>query len=75
MALQIRSMDVKTISRSLSAILRDMGVQYDPARLASALKGHQFDIAARAAQVAITLGSFGARVAKVCPRLPPAPEI
>ena len=62
---QIRAMDVKAISRNLSAILRDMGIKYDHQRLAHALKGHELDLTTRAAQVAVALGSFGARIAKV----------
>ena len=58
-------MDVKALSRNLSSTLREMGVKYDPERLAAALKGHELDLTTRAARVAITIGSFAARVGKV----------
>ena len=63
--MQLRAMDVKAISRNLAATLRDMGARYDFERLAQALKGHELELTSRAAQVTITLGTFGARVAKV----------
>lgn len=58
-------MDVKAISQDVAATLRDMGPDYDPDRLARALKGHEYQLTSRAAQVTLALGGFAARVAKV----------
>ena len=44
-------MDLKSLTPQLAGVLRDMGVSYDPHRLADALKGKQLDVTARGAQV------------------------
>lgn len=48
---QIQQMDLKSLTPQLAGVLRDMGVSYDPHRLADALKGKQLDVTARGAQV------------------------
>ena len=49
----------------LAAVLREMGISYDPQRLASALRGRELEISARALRITYSLGRFVASIAKV----------
>ena len=64
-------MDLKSLTPQLAGVLRDMGVSYDPKRLADALRGKQLDVTARGAQVAATLGGFVSRIAQARARSAP----
>ena len=64
-ALQVDSMEVRDTGPGLASILQEMGVNYDPHRLAKALKGRQLEINTRALRITYTLGRFIAGLAKV----------
>ena len=49
----------------LSELIAELGRAYDPERLAAVLQDRWFEVNTRAARVAVSLGSFAARVAKV----------
>lgn len=46
-------------------LLRELGIRYDPDRLAQVLKSRGGEVRARAIQVTATLGAFTARILKV----------
>ncbi|KAK9835785.1 hypothetical protein WJX74_007919 [Apatococcus lobatus] len=48
----------------LSELIAELGRAYDPERLAAVLQDRWFEVNTRAARVAVSLGSFAARVAK-----------
>lgn len=58
-------MEVRDTGPGMASILREMGVSYNPRRLANALKGRQLEINARALRITYTLGRFIAGLAKV----------
>ena len=58
-------MELRSIAPDLPALLADMGVSYEPERLALALKGREIELSSRAVKVATMLGGFIAAVAKV----------
>lgn len=62
-------MELKNITPELPELLREMGIRYDPDRLAEVLRGRWIEVNARALRVATTLGAFLARVAKVSPAM------
>ena len=62
-------MELRSLAPNLPALLAEMGVSYDPERLALALKGREMELSSRAVQVATMLGGCIAAVAKVCPLL------
>ena len=62
---QVDAMELKNQGPELAAVLRDMGVNYNPRRLANALKGRELEVSARAVRVTYTLGRFIASLAKV----------
>jgi len=49
-------MELKTLTPDMPALLTEMGVKYDPAKLALALQGREVEISARAVKVATMLG-------------------
>lgn len=51
-------MELNTLTPDLPKLLVEMGVQYDPQRLASIFASQPVDLAARAAVVATKLGGF-----------------
>ena len=59
-------MELKSLTPQLAAVLRDLGVSYDPKRLAEALKGKQLDVTTRGAQVSSS--STGAAVVALVAR-------
>ena len=58
-------MEVKDTGPGLASVLQEMGVQYNPVRLANALRGRQLEINARALRITYTLGRFIVGLAKV----------
>ena len=58
-------MELQSLTPDMPALLMEMGVRYDPQRLADALAVRQVEIASRAVQVAAALGGCIANVAKV----------
>ena len=44
-------MDLKSLGPKVSGVLRDMGVTYDPQRLAEALRGRELDLTSRGTKV------------------------
>jgi hypothetical protein len=65
MSSQVEAMELKTLTPDMPQLLTEMGVRYDPQRLADALRGREIEISARAVQVATMLGGCIAGVAKV----------
>ena len=63
---QVEAMELRSLAPNLPALLAEMGVSYDPERLALALKGREIELSSRAVQVATMLGGCIAAVAKVC---------
>jgi len=59
-------MEIKQTT-DIPELLRELGIKYDPDRLAEALKSRRGQVRARAVQVTATLGAFVARILKVCP--------
>ena len=57
-------MDIKQ-STDMPELLRELGIRYDPDRLAQVLKSRGGEVRARAIQVTATLGAFIARILKV----------
>ncbi|PSC69892.1 putative aarF domain-containing kinase chloroplastic [Micractinium conductrix] len=55
-------MELSTLTPDLPQLLMDMGVHYDPERLAAALSSRPTELAARSVQVAASLGGFITRV-------------
>ena len=51
-------MELSTLTPALPALLLEMGVTYDPDRLAAALSARPLELAARAVKVAAALGGF-----------------
>ncbi len=62
-------MELRTLTPDLPALLSEMGVQYNPGKLADALKGREVEISARAVKVATTLGACIVNVVKVSPQI------
>jgi len=62
---QVEAMELRSLAPDLPTLLAEMGVTYDPERLAQALQGREVEIAARAVKVATMLGGCIAAVAKV----------
>ena len=62
---QVEAMELRSLAPNLPALLAEMGVSYDPERLALALKGREIELSSRAVQVASMLGGCIAAVAKV----------
>ena len=58
-------MEVRDTGPGMASILQEMGVSYNPQRLANALKGRQLEVNARALRITYTLGRFIAGLAKV----------
>ncbi len=58
-------MEVKDTGPGMASVLQEMGVSYNPRRLAKALKGRQLEVNARALRITYTLGRFIAGLAKV----------
>lgn len=58
-------MEVKDTGPGMASVLQEMGVRYNPRRLANALKGRQLEINARALRITYTLGKFIAGLASV----------
>lgn len=58
-------MELGSLTPDMPALLMEMGVRYDPQRLADALAVRQVEIASRAVQVAAALGGCIANVARV----------
>ena len=61
---QVDSVEVAT-APEMASLLQEMGVRYNPRRLASALRGRQLEVNARALRITYTLGKFIASLAKV----------
>ncbi len=76
---QVEAMELQSLTPDMPALLMEMGVRYDPQRLADALAVRQVEIASRAVQVAAALGGCIAAVAKarrpVITPLPHAPAV
>lgn len=60
-------MELKTLTPDMPALLTEMGVKYDPAKLALALQGREVEISARAVKVATMLGGCIVNVVKAGP--------
>lgn len=58
----VDAMELSTLTPELPQLLADMGVRYDPERLAEALGSRPTELAARSVQVAAALGGFITRV-------------
>ena len=58
-------MEIKQ-NTDIPELLRELGIKYDPDRLAEALKSRRGQVRARAVQVTATVGAFVARILKVC---------
>ena len=58
----VEAMELDSLTPELPQLLVDMGVRYDPDRLAEALSGRRAELAARSVQVAASLGRFIALV-------------
>lgn len=58
-------MEVRDTGPGMASVLQEMGVSYNPRRLANALKGRQLEINTRALRITYTLGRFIAGLAKV----------
>lgn len=61
---------LKEPSVRMSSILEEMGVRYNPVRLANALKGRQLEVSARAFRITYTLGRYIIGLAKVSSYVP-----
>jgi len=55
-------MELDTITPDTASLLQELGVNYDPQRLADALESRSFEINARAVKVAMALGRFLSKV-------------
>lgn len=60
-------MELKQPSSDMPELLRELGLNYDPDRLAQVLKSRGGEVRARAIQVTATVGAFLARILKVLP--------
>eukprot|EP00873_Tetraselmis_striata_P044616 jgi/Tetstr1/464880/TSEL_009617.t1 len=60
----VDAMELDTLTPDMPALLQELGVSYDPDRLASALAPRSGELNARAVKVATTLGLFLSRVAR-----------
>lgn len=58
-------MDIKQ-NTDIPELLRELGIKYDPDRLAEVLKSRRGQVRSRAVQVTATVGAFVARILKVC---------
>ncbi|KAL4858875.1 Protein ACTIVITY OF BC1 COMPLEX KINASE 3 [Chlorella vulgaris] len=58
----VNAMELNTLTPELPALLAEMGISYDPQRLADALANRPTELAARSVRVAASLGGFIARV-------------
>ena len=63
--MQVAAMQMGSKPPELSELIAELGRAYDPERLAAVLQDRWFEVNTRAARVAVSLGSFAARVAKV----------
>lgn len=63
--MQVAAMQMGSRPPELSELIAELGRAYDPERLAAVLQDRWFEVNTRAARVAVSLGSFAARVAKV----------
>ena len=57
-------MDIKQ-NTDIPELLRELGIKYDPDRLAEVLKSRRGQVRSRAVQVTATVGAFVARILKV----------
>jgi hypothetical protein len=71
--MQVAAMELKTLTPELPQLLMEIGVNYDPDRLAAVLSSRQLEINARAVQVAAVLGGFIVRLLQV--RIETMPDI
>jgi hypothetical protein len=55
-------MELSTLTPELPSLLAEMGVRYDPERLAAALSSRPTELAARSLRVAASLGGFITKV-------------
>ncbi len=62
-------MDIKQ-NTDIPELLRELGIKYNPDRLAEVLKSRRGQVRSRAVQVTATVGAFVARILKVCPVRP-----
>lgn len=65
LVVQVAAMQMGNKPPELSELIAELGRAYDPERLAAVLQDRWFEVNTRAARVAVSLGSFAARVAKV----------
>ena len=63
---QINATEVKQMEPDMPELLRELGIKYDPDRLALVLKRRGGKVRARAIQIAAAVGAFLARILKVC---------
>ena len=59
-------MELDKTGPEMAAILQEMGVKYNPRRLANALRGRNVEISTRAIRITYTLGKFILALAQVC---------
>jgi len=57
-SLQVEAMQLTTLTPGLPQLLVEMGMQYEPDRLAESLSQRPTDLAARAVRIAASLGAF-----------------
>lgn len=57
-AFQVSAMELQTLTPELPQLLREIGVKYDPDRLAQVLSSRKLEIGGRALRVAGVLGGF-----------------
>lgn len=58
-------MELDSTGPEMAAVMREMGVKYNPRRLANALRGRRVEIGARAIRITYTLSKFILAIAQV----------
>ena len=58
-------MDIKQ-KTDIPELLRELGIKYDPDRLAEVLNSRRGQVRSRAVQITATVGAFVAHILKVC---------
>ena len=58
-------MELGNTGPEMAAVLQEMGVRYNPRRLANALRGRNLEISTRAIRITYTLGKFIIALAQV----------
>lgn len=64
MVLQVQAMELDTLTPDLPVLLKELGIKYDPDKLANVLSSRWPQVYARALKISAYLGGFIASVAK-----------